>query len=302
MKLAILDTGLWATTPKRAKWLEDDRVVYKSWVKQKNISDWEDEAGHGTHLASLLLTLAPDAKIHVARVIEKQEPKEHEFWYIAEVSPMYLPCRSPLIRMDKAINHAVSEWKVDIITMSFGLEATRSSEDSRQKISDAMLFAHSKKVIMFAAASNEGRSRPGDGMPWPASALEVISVHSGVGRPSYETRTPCSALHGPAVWTLGEAVESDWPLALSKARKQRKSGASIATPIAAAIAAVIIDYIKSMGFLEKPYNTELRSLNGIYKVLKHITDDQGWLQPWGLFGQDDDDYIAKTIRKKLRGT
>lgn len=101
MKLAILDTGLWATPTKRAKWLEDDRVVYKSWVNQENVSDWEDKVGHGTHSASWLLKLAPDAKIHVARVFEEQEPKEHEIWYIAEVSPSCLPYRSRLIERER---------------------------------------------------------------------------------------------------------------------------------------------------------------------------------------------------------
>ena len=302
--MAILDTGLEVSRFKKAKWLEDDRVVYKSWVNQENVSDWQDKVGHGTHSACLLIKFAPDAKIHVARVFEGQAPKEHELLYIAEVSPMHLRYRSPLIRMDKAINHAVSEWKVDIITMSFGLEATKSSEASRQKIKEALQFANMKNVTMFAAASNEGRNRSGDGIAWPASALEVISVHSGVGEPPRSTRSPCTALHGRAVWTLGEAVQSDWPPAVSNVRelhRKRKSGTSTATPIAAAIAAVLVDYIQSMGCLEEPHNKNLRSPDGIFAVLKEIMDPEGWLQPWKLFVQRDDDYIAKRIRDKLCG-
>lgn len=154
--------------------------------------------------------------------------------------------------------------------MSFGLEATKSSEESRQKIKKALKLAYNNDVTMFAAASNEGRNRSGGGIPWPASALEVISVHSGVGNPPLSTRSPCTALRGRAVWTLGEAIESDWPLALSNVRKKRKSGTSTATPIAAAIAAVIIDYIESMGYLKEHYNRKLRSPDDIFAVLEKI--------------------------------
>lgn len=305
VKVAILDTGLRVTPIKRKLWQNQGRVTYKSWVQQEDDSEWEDEVGHGTHSANLLVDFAPDAQVYVARVFRKQTPDDQELSYIAEVSSKCLRYRLLLIETNQAITHAVKEWEVDIISMSFGVEEAKSNEASREKISDALRFADSKNVIMFAAASNEGRNGPGEGIAWPAKSWEVISVHSASGKGFLSHSCPPPKPHGRAVCTLGESVESGWLPSTSNVRKsitKRKDGTSTATPIAAAIAAVVIDYADSMGHLKPYHKKKLRNPNGIFEVLRlMMADDQSqWLKPWEFFSGKDDQMIAKDMRFKLK--
>ena len=66
MKIAILDTGLDRAHPDiDARWSSRVRGV-RSWV---NGEDGDiDRHGHGTHGAALLMRIAPEAYIYVARI------------------------------------------------------------------------------------------------------------------------------------------------------------------------------------------------------------------------------------------
>ncbi|KAK0653527.1 Cell wall-associated protease [Lasiodiplodia hormozganensis] len=78
--------------------------------------DWTDPVGHGTQVTSVLLDMAYNAHIYVAR----------------------------------AIRYATDTWKVDIINMSIG------SYSDEGVISAAIKHAYAANVLMFAAARNDG--------------------------------------------------------------------------------------------------------------------------------------------------
>lgn len=89
VKIAILDTGL--DLPAASRWSNEDRIIYKSWLgrdedgvklEQYN-SDCDDgdydEDGHGTHAGALILKVAPNARLYVARVFRsRHEGKNSE--------------------------------------------------------------------------------------------------------------------------------------------------------------------------------------------------------------------------------
>jgi subtilisin family serine protease len=66
VKVAILDTGIDATHPD-VRESKHQIKAFKSWLTS---GDTHDSFGHGTHIAGLLLELAPDAELYIAKIAE----------------------------------------------------------------------------------------------------------------------------------------------------------------------------------------------------------------------------------------
>jgi hypothetical protein len=84
VKIAVLDTGLDVKHPDIMTAMQMGQIqrVMRSFVE--NDKSLQDDCGHGTHIASLLSDIAPQAQIYIAKVAEREEiPPNHK---IAEVS------------------------------------------------------------------------------------------------------------------------------------------------------------------------------------------------------------------------
>jgi subtilisin family serine protease len=175
----------------------------------------------------------------------------------------------------------VDEWGVDIIVMSFGFG------EEHEALYRAIQYAASKEVLMFAAASNDGKNRP-DGVSWPASDVNVICVHSADGHGNPSTFTP-AAQDSKRIMVLGECVKSAWPEHLQSANGHKlMSGTSCAAPIAAGIAALVLDYAR--GFLTPEEWRKLRRIGSMRKVFMSMADETGsgywWTMHWKWFDPD----------------
>jgi subtilisin family serine protease len=89
VKIAVLDTGIELSN--RQKEIYDHRkdMMYKSWIEAdgEGIENSRDDVGHGTHVATTLARVAPNAIIHVAQVFTKRKPNmETELKNVAQVS------------------------------------------------------------------------------------------------------------------------------------------------------------------------------------------------------------------------
>ncbi|RSL48880.1 hypothetical protein CEP54_012688 [Fusarium duplospermum] len=135
VKIAILDSGIDLSDDHRLLYNTDPEIIYRNWIDGGQ--QWEDDVGHGTHLAILLRKIAPEAVIHVARVFKKKPSISRSAHKIA-----------------KAVMHAVDEWEVDMIVMSFGFG------ERHEALENAIKHATAKDVLIFAAASNDGKNRP----------------------------------------------------------------------------------------------------------------------------------------------
>jgi subtilisin family serine protease len=72
VKIAVFDTGVDSKHPFiRGAILKRRIKVRKSFVVDDEST--EDESGHGTHVAGLLLTVAPDAQLYVAKIANTEE-------------------------------------------------------------------------------------------------------------------------------------------------------------------------------------------------------------------------------------
>lgn len=169
--------------------------------------------------------------------------------------------------------------------------------DRDENLFEAISHAAYKEVLMFAAASNDGKNRP-DGVAWPASESRVICVHSGDGLGNPSSFTP-RAQDGMRIMVLGECVRSAWPLELqSPDGFKHMSGTSCAASIAAGIAAVILDYAR--GFLSQEEWKRLRRVDSMRRMFgnlkcPHSTDGYWWIMHWTMFGRTEH-WIQDQIR------
>jgi len=178
----------------------------------------------------------------------------------------------------QAIIHAATEWKVDIISMSFG--GSYELPEIKQGVREAFHLG----VTMFTAASNDGGLST---VAFPANLRQVICVNSfdGYGRPS--NFNP-EAKPGTNLAVLGEFVEAAWSSLVTDTKTVRKAGTSVATPIAAAIAAMFLEYSRQDGPAGSKIGnpSQLRHCDEMRRALQCMTRNIGGFQclvPGDLF-------------------
>ena len=133
-------------------------------------------------------------------------------------------------------------WDVDIISMSFGFGKTNKTHDV---IEQTILKHSSQRQILFAAAANHGNNQ--SYIAYPARINRVICVKSSNSYGNPSTFSPrYSQREGMAFFTLGEEVLSMWRSSWEngvRILQRRATGTSVATPIAAGIAALVLEFI-----------------------------------------------------------
>lgn len=128
--------------------------------------------------------------------------------------------------------------------MSFGYPSKQIQ--NYNELENAILHAHSKSVLMFAAASNNGANLD---RAHPARDPHVICVHSTDANGNRSSFSPTAIEHDLNIATVGESVQSAWPIHLCNAKltqdySKYKSGTSYATPILVGIAAFLLQYVR----------------------------------------------------------
>jgi subtilisin family serine protease len=214
----------------------------------------------------------------------------------------------------KAVLHAVGTWQVDIISMPFGFPA--NSADGYPELEAALMTAYSSHVLVFAAASNNGGKL---GRSFPAREPTVFAAHSTDANGNRSAFSPTAAPDDVNLATVGEAVESAWPVHLCDDEANpvcvaHKSGTSYATSILAGISAFLLTYARV--HLPERRAAELRGHKRMKAVLRRVaakgTGGGGYkprdgyyfvdisLYADSLFGKDKE-FIDLTIADLLGG-
>ncbi|KAK2689589.1 hypothetical protein QWA68_011989 [Fusarium oxysporum] len=265
VRIAILDSGFDPTHPllRNNEGNIDSRIKgFQNFVAGRNEGEYQDEIGHGTHALGLLLKVATCAEIYIARIANQATLGRDSYSAIS-----------------KAINHAVSVWEVDVISMSFGIR------EFHEDMKEAIRNAGKKQTLMFAAASNDGLNH---GRAFPAKDSGVFCIHSSNGNGVPSGFNPMAEEDDVNLSLLGENVESHWPVGTNGHNSNIRvmSGTSVATPIAAGIAASLLSFVRQQE-QNSPIDTDrlgkwLKDFDHMKVVLKSITKGKR---------RDDYDYI-----------
>jgi hypothetical protein len=183
--------------------------------------------------------------------------------------------------------------------MSFGL-----SKD-QPEIKAAVLAAHLENILMFAAASNNGGNFP---VTYPAKYGEVICIFStdGFGKNSDYNPTQMDNA-GYHFATIGEGVKSAWPVHLQDGSKpeRRMTGTSFATPVAAGVAACLLEFALMKQMREDFYKRlrhQQRMQDVLAKELAIPAYGLHYIHPWNLFKADrPEKRILSFIERHLEG-
>jgi hypothetical protein len=175
---------------------------------------------------------------------------------------------------------------VDIISMSFGFRSWQGHDSIRTALNEA---SNSKKMLLFAAASNMGKTfKP----TFPASEDSVICIYSTDGHGYGSKLNPQIHKRKTRFATLGHGVKSLH--AGSTTGEIRGTGSSYATPIAAAIAASILE-LALRTQMDNQFYKELKSRQGMEKVFAYMV-------PTGDVNDLDCLLISNLFHKHMRDT
>ncbi|KAI0376371.1 hypothetical protein F5Y04DRAFT_266649 [Hypomontagnella monticulosa] len=270
VRVAVLDTGVDVSDSLLNPFAIKRRIIYRDFTQPGLYSILpKDEVGHGTRVCGVLLTIADNIDVYAARV-----SVDGNCWNGSQVA--------------EAIKWAVQDKQVHIISISFGFPYTTRHVDHIRR---AILEANAADVLIFASASNKGGNQP---VAFPARMDEVICVGSTDGKGAISNFTPnlhCPDLHCyKRLCALGERIESSWPPKLLKggAGLPRKSGTSFASPIAAGVAAIVLDYMwEFKDHVEyKHHIPKLLTRRGMLLVFELMVEKYStydYLVPWKLF-------------------
>lgn len=184
--------------------------------------------------------------------------------------------------------------------MSFGFP---SLTEDLECIRSAILHAHAQNVVLFAAARNSGGLQR---VAYPAAQSEVICVRSSDGHGNASLFNPSTEGGSEIEFSVvGEAVLSSW----AGGPARRMSGTSFATPVAAGIAAIVMDYLaqksRTWDAGDAQYVAKrIRSKRGVEEVfLKHLSTKRGdfnFLCPWRFFNLEGERELDGVLLNTLR--
>lgn len=144
IKIAIIDSGI------AYDHMELDRSRIrglKSWVENSDAK--VDNLGHGTHVAGIILQLTTNVELYIGKVTDTRKFKSRDS--ITKVRIFrFTVCGYYGLRKKQALKHARTEWKVDMISLSFGFD--EPDTDEHREIQNCI----TEKIIIFSSASNDG--------------------------------------------------------------------------------------------------------------------------------------------------
>lgn len=160
--------------------------------------------------------------------------------------------------------------------MSFGFSTC--AIEGYGEFESALVNAYANDVLLFAAASNSGGKL---GRAFPAREPTVIAVHATDANGNRSRFSPTAATDDINLATVGEAVESAWPVQLCDETAnpysvKYKSGTSYATPIAAGIAGFLLLYAR-VHLSEKA--AALKSQKRMKAVMKRLAEKGAGYKP-----------------------
>ncbi|MBU1179742.1 S8 family peptidase [Patescibacteria group bacterium] len=219
VKVAVIDTGIDKDHPDLAGNLKGGvNFVSKNPKKPADPNTWDDDNGHGTHVAGIIAAIdntegvvgvAPEANLYAVKVLDKTGSG-----YVSDI----------ISGLQWAVNNGM-----DVVNMSLGAQV------DVQAFHDAVDAADAAGVLLFAAAGNDGDGDPlTNEVDYPAKYDSVVAV----GATASDDSTPYWSSEGAEV-----EVSAPGANVLSTTNDGGygvKNGTSMATPHVVGVAALMV--------------------------------------------------------------
>ncbi|UCC69908.1 MAG: S8 family peptidase [Armatimonadota bacterium] len=201
VKVAVIDTGIDSGPPDLAV-ADGVNYVSKPWWKPADPSKWDDDNGHGTHVAGIIAALhndigvvgvAPNASLYAVKTLDRTGSG-----YVSDI----------IAGIEWCINNGM-----DVANMSLG------TDSDVQSLHDACDTADGAGVVLVAAAGNDGVD-----VDYPGaygSVIAVAATDNTDARPSWSSPGPEVYVAAPGV-----AIYSTW----KDGGYETASGTSMAAP------------------------------------------------------------------------
>ncbi|KAF5968161.1 thermostable alkaline protease [Fusarium bulbicola] len=289
VRVAVLDTGFhvekstmydegdeFLSDPIVSQRVKEQKNFFSREAKEPNEKDTEDIHGHGTLVARLVLQFAPRAEVYVARITDSKTLR-----------------MTTTAQLVEALKWAGE--KADIINLSFSLG--KMPDPELAEVIEDLVDCHQK--LIFAAASNEGSY--GTRM-WPAKAPGVFAIHATNDLGQLDTAlNPGKESDRDNFAVLGSQIESYWA-----GKHISISGTSFASPVAAAIAANVLEIARRTEGLPESSKRGLNRYGAMRDLFRnHMSQNNAngadhVIIPWKTGSWDQEtqpEKIVETIRK-----
>lgn len=141
------------------------------------------------------------------------------------------------------------------------------------------------KALLFAAASN----KTDENLGFPACLPEVFCIYSNKTRTTQSKFCKLGKEGMCNFSTIGEDVQGAWPIALTNGEAElRQTGTSCSTPIAAGVAALVLQFARQSGRGSVARALKLKKKSVMERVLfECMTEKQksgvyNLIEPWKL--------------------
>ncbi len=261
--VAVVDTGVRHSHSLFHRCIGKSNIVASINLTEDNFGvcyDAWDGAGHGTHVAGIVLQVAPAAKLAIVKALPSGDGTEPHFELID--------------RSLRWVLHHQREYHISVVCLSLGDDQVhRAPPTADEYNTTATLIAQltANDIAVVAAAGNHYAKNPTLGMCFPAILPDCISVGAVYDHDSGElhhivgptgdridinnttagqvmhasARLPYDGRHGTTIFAPGEVIQSAG--IRSDRALTRMRGTSQAAPYVAGTVALMQQYFKRQG-------------------------------------------------------
>lgn len=253
VRIALLDTGVF---PHQS--MKDNLIFFQDNISfQKNCYD---DNGHGTHIAGILCSMAPNVELMVFKILDKNGNGSTQ---------------KVLDALDWILkNHKI--WDIKLLNFSMGYRSNANPRMQKRLI-ERLEQLWEEGVTVVTAAGNNGPEE--NTITVPGVSRKVITVGSSddtIGNTSgFGGRGPTSCcIIKPEVLAPGSDILS---LSNAKEKYERKSGTSMSAPIVCGALALALEKNPNL----KPVELKLLLYDSVDRV------ERKNINVWGILNVDN---------------
>ncbi|PWY74518.1 subtilisin-like protein, partial [Aspergillus sclerotioniger CBS 115572] len=237
---------------------------------------YQSSGGHGTTMAVQIYRICPKARLHVIKLEDNTNSRDGKRSITPESAA-------------HAINNAIDS-QADIISMSWTIDIPSDIDENPnfRLLREALQRADQRNILMFCSASDRGANNPAT---FPAQASANI-FRIGAAKQSGQMVDNVGSPDNVDYTCPGDSVNTEWLDPSGVMRTDWHTGSSVATALAAGLAALIlycVQVLVARGDTEDELQKasaslkKLKTPDGMKKALGVMQDDAKYLAVWNIF-------------------